>query len=830
MAIQARCRGCGRSYSFKENKAGAKIRCQSCGAGFRVPDASPRSGSRGKSKVNPILVAGGVVLFLIVLGCFGIVGVVKRIVKSFGGDRNFAIKPDSAPNVSPRPPRIPVEPESNVAEHVAQPEPVVDTNFDVDPDVVYVPDTVEFEPLKGLRNVSLSTRTRDQEKVASLAVSPSGALAVICYHNGGNGGGCRLEVGNPQAGTISPGPNVAEKLLLTDISPDGTTLISRTIGFRTGGNGDVGLWTISSDGSLKREGRFAPFAEREGARHDVHWAKWVDASHIAVMSGGGEFLVWSIPQEKSVYSIQCPSPSSPALSPNRKHVALFRGEVTAIHDTLTGELLHTLPLPTDASVKFSFSPDGKWLAASDRFQAQVWNLTSSELKWKWPNPGGLPEFDWLSPQYVMVNRKLVIDNETELVVWQYQMTADASVVAGGQLWYAASSVSEVNLHSSTLPHAEAVRQSARNTSFAVRPGADVQIDIQANMLSEVEQKTLNDNMRMQLEAAGYVVVPSSRTKFVARLETGKQITETFELKSSFSRPFEITFTVRTYFRELVVNGAAVWSTSYSTGPWSEFIFPKDQEPQEFVDKQSAPRAASFYKGSKLPTWVTTDGKTGEEKSTSFGFGGLDFALVQQANLRHTPRPGESEVDWAIREIASNNIQAIPEALQALIDAEYDPKRVEQVSSLLCSNFSRALFPLEKMAPAMAKWRTNETDATIISKGQWYLKSDPELIMKLLADIGSEDCVAALVTCLEADTGDVVCVPFLISVGQKAEEPLLKYNRHADPEVRKQVYQVLAKVGTKRCLSTLKANSRLEMDPEMRQMVLDAIQAVSSRIN
>lgn len=204
--------------------------------------------------------------------------------------------------------------------------------------------------------------------------------------------------------------------------------------------------------------------------------------------------------------------------------------------------------------------------------------------------------------------------------------------------------------------------------------------------------------------------------------------------------------------------------------------------------------------------------------------------IWDADFQKKPRPGESELDWAVRMITEKDIRGIPKALDALAVMEVDLERREEVSRLLCSKLGEHLYDIEKLLPAMLQWKTEETEPAVLKLGGKHRASwDNPPIMDALVKLGTPVCAEALASGLaDWHSGDDT-VRFLIEFGPKAEEAVLKYIKHKDARVRGRVYAVLMDIGGQESLTPLRSNVRLEQDDRMKSTAQDCYDLVKERV-
>lgn len=246
--------------------------------------------------------------------------------------------------------------------------------------------------------------------------------------------------------------------------------------------------------------------------------------------------------------------------------------------------------------------------------------------------------------------------------------------------------------------------------------------------------------------------------------------------------------------------------------WGEFV---DFEPRERVLVLKANLPAT------LPTEAEMKAAQQDERQR------LD--AIRHADWNHTPRPGESELDWALRTLKLNNVWGVPKALKALAVMAVEEERREEVSHILCINLGESNFDPSKALPAMMNWRTDETEKAILRLGGSRLSGqDRTETMNALVQIGTPACAEALASGLpDWHSGDD-CVRYLVQMGPIAEEPVLRYIKHQDSKVRGRVYSILMDIGTSSSLSLLRSNISLEQTPVMKTVAKECYDRIKER--
>jgi WD40 repeat protein len=208
------------------------------------------------------------------------------------------------------------------------------------------------------------------------------------------------------------------KARVCDFSPDGTQLLLTA-------QGRVDVIT-AADG--KPVVGWRPYQEERKAL-DVIWAAHVDPQHVLTSNYAGQLILWKLPECRAIWTVTGGGQQHPALSADRKCLAVQVRDVLHVMDTAAGRSFGRLPLgskedSTPSIQRPVFSADGRRLAAflwkgGQAFMA-TWDLKTgdrvAEVRLpqaltntfdpleadKTPMPLAAHHFAWCGPQHMLV--------------------------------------------------------------------------------------------------------------------------------------------------------------------------------------------------------------------------------------------------------------------------------------------------------------------------------------------------------------------------------------------------------------------------------------------
>ena len=378
--------------------------------------------------------------------------------------------------------------------------------------------------------------------------------------------------------------------------------------------------------SLKHVVGFRPYEKDEGDGKYVRWARLLDAEHLLTVNHvgnihtGARLVLWKLPECKAIYSVKLAAWTTPAASPNRKHLAVPVDAGMLLLDGRTGNAHGILPMRRNSRTVLSFSLDGTLLAACDQSgQASVLYLWDLRKPTQPESAIALPArrasgftLDWASPGYLLANNFL-IDLEKRMIVWDYVAPSVQSNLAeigdvDEATWFL-SPAGGLKLASSTLPHDEARKTLAalKPEDYSVRPGLQVSLDPQTATGDAEVQKKLIADLTQRLTANGLTVAENQPLRLVTQVTTrpGKEIqynrVGTFEKAKASTTEYD----ARIAFE---LNGQPVWEAK-TTGTNADFFVQMKQgeTPQDVLTRSIPQLGVNFFTSVPLPKYAPKPG-------------------------------------------------------------------------------------------------------------------------------------------------------------------------------------------------------------------------------
>jgi WD40 repeat protein len=416
-------------------------------------------------------------------------------------------------------------------------------------------------------------------------------------------------VADLESGESKPSVRIdIKEAALMAISPDGNVAVTHEKG--SGREpGRLEFWNLGETAESTAAWNTASFFDRTGFSPTS--GLFVEPSRL--LTFGRRVILWDCSKAASIYSFAIRENSKPALSANRKQLAVASGDSVFIVDAASGDPLGSFDPPSGSDI-IAFSNDGRLLAGIERSSGAiwVWDLIDYELVGEFSAPpGSMQSLAWVGNKYLLVNGSSLVDVALRTQVWRYHSTA-GSVVSGddGRFWLAGKSkIVPITLPSKKL--AALSKKFEPDDLLVLQPGEKVSLQMELPF-SPSEKESIRDQVTSMLKANGVTVGGGSDLQLEFNVTKGKQ--ETAEM-SSFTDPFGRRGTQTIRYRpsiariQLKQNDLVVWSRIQSYGPGGMIVMNEGESAQQAADRLCKPNIG-FFKAVKMPKFISQlpDGK------------------------------------------------------------------------------------------------------------------------------------------------------------------------------------------------------------------------------
>jgi hypothetical protein len=243
--------------------------------------------------------------------------------------------------------------------------------------------------------------------------------------------------------------------------------------------------------------------------------------------------LFKLPEHKAIYSLHLDGRNvfpPPVLSPDGKYFVVEDLGGFYFYEAMTGNPAGTISFPvtisefTASNTLVLFSADGKRLARSYAHGIQLFSLEKApQVTADFLFPGDVNSHKkalWVSPGYMLVSDRYLIDLERQIVLWQYDLPAEGRAAVFGDRTFVFTADrtktigSFVNSIRSYLLPDEKVIQTANTldpkTLFVTQPGDKVTLKVQVGQAEAA--KRLTEHFTRELADKGYVLADNAPLK------------------------------------------------------------------------------------------------------------------------------------------------------------------------------------------------------------------------------------------------------------------------------------------------------------------------------
>lgn len=359
------------------------------------------------------------------------------------------------------------------------------------------------------------------------------------------------------------------------------------------------------------------------------YAALIDGDHVLTLADA-KLVYWDAPTAHARWSLPAKGASTVALSPQRKHAALFTDAGILVVETKTGSVKAKLQSKTVRSPKLIFKPDGAQLACIDADSIQVWDLATGKPAYDLllstsyaPTRISDPAVSWLNGNQLYVGGRL-IDLDLRATIWNYTRSGPTAFF-GNSLWFLEPTGTGTTAAHFALPHAEAeavVRTLDPQKLLLVQPGVEIAVNIDLKLPPE-EIELLRTVLIEKVEANGMKVVERSSLILDAKMTNVRSSTTTVGSGFGINRGTYVSSRSEDkYVLAFRDSGKTLWEVA-DTADSASFTYSSTfgMSGRTSLLANSKP-ALRFFLETALPKYVAkqgpVDGAYGKSKITAIG--------------------------------------------------------------------------------------------------------------------------------------------------------------------------------------------------------------------
>ena len=326
-----------------------------------------------------------------------------------------------------------------------------------------------------------------------------------------------------------------------------------------------------------------PYEQEEGDDRNVVWAEFLDSKRVMTLNPKGTLILWRVPECKAVYVAEEVAKGLPALSPDRKGLAVISGDnKLRVLNPETGEAMGEAAVfghqAEEGLAASGFSPDGQELAAVLDGQITRWDLKTGQVVGEVASPEpkvGLLQYG--DGRHVLLNGKILFAFDSKRIIWRYDGGVHATGGTGGLHRYVAADqiLGPGVLKTRDLPDKGIVQAEKaladEKTKALVRPGAKIGIQVIGEPPRDVEsfRNELYQGVSAQLRESGIELADGQSVQMVFRFNV-KNTGRTIEFRK-FSGQGEPE-------KRLIQDRVLEWEVSVTDGKGSAIVTAKGKEP------------------------------------------------------------------------------------------------------------------------------------------------------------------------------------------------------------------------------------------------------------
>lgn len=486
------------------------------------------------------------------------------------------------------------------------------------------------------RSVALPPKSDFFEGLTGLAVSRVAKSAVVGY--------CldrmdvktlRLLVCDLQSGrVVSTATSQGENMAPLAMHDDGHQILMCRNEFGHGTHNRLEIWTVKGK-KINRGLSWTPHDGDWGPDQDIPWAEFIDADRLATASSGGKMAIWDLSTGQPICHIEMGIGGKPAISPDRKLIAIASKNCLALFDIESHEIVAAQDTPQPlGNPSLAFSPSGRKIGCIAGDRVLVWETSTGKLEKNFALPGLWLDSEIAFPDegYLLLSKQYLIELSNQVKLWHYH-GAEQVRSLNGTTFLACPGGNVGMLLASHIPHPQAVATLKKALEqpdlFVFHKGTHVKLDC-SGIPDPTAKAKAEESLTKKLKDLGCPIDASAEVQLVATVE-GPKPREVSYIHSG-------TYQVQEYitFLKFIYQGQTLWESHCTNVP--SFLSLKSGENVEGVLREASSHPPyGMYERAVLPEFLQKPSQNAEQRGAgdSQMLGSSD---LNEQRLRSRPIP------------------------------------------------------------------------------------------------------------------------------------------------------------------------------------------------
>ncbi|MEL7498615.1 MAG: SHD1 domain-containing protein [Planctomycetota bacterium] len=454
-----------------------------------------------------------------------------------------------------------------------------------------------------LKPIALKPKADFFEKYVRTAVNPVAGKAVITHHFSRHGkpATTRMEFIDLQTGQSIANASGEGLWTALAIHDDGERIVVQNVADEESTKGQLGTVRLRGKKIVPLD-LWKPYETMSDAGKEkiVRFCRFINDGKLLTLSQNGRVVIWDFESRKPVRRFQYHGACQPALTNDRKHLAICGGDIFGIVNLENPEAnpsVKKAPL-MNYWLSSGFSPSCKRFAAATMQKLMVWDVESGEVLFEGKVPGIGTNGNLYFPHedFVMINNDKLVEYSSGIKLWRYHGAAPVNI--SGEMAFVHLGRDGGKMLPMELPHPKAMEllDAAKSQSdlFVLKKGSKIGIDL--NGVPSQYRGDVEQSLKENIERKGFVFGNDADVVLKAAISGPTNEAVSYHFAGSFVvRQFNSTLSID-------YNGKSLWSSRANNVPGAVSGRGKDVIKKQ-LDKAGRQPNIKFFASAQLPDYL-----------------------------------------------------------------------------------------------------------------------------------------------------------------------------------------------------------------------------------